>query len=153
MRAPVRVAIEVDCAPRCTIWLMVAAPIFGSPNCRSATGRSYTRRAVCCCLRGIRKSAPSHVPTVCAYASIPDTRAGREAGLSEQSSICAYFLTGYTQAPRYLTSRQGARYLAVPAPVSSFLSCPKAVGTCNSGKYRGSRGIGVLIPSKSDGTD
>ena len=90
----------------------------------SATSRSYTRRAVCRCLRGIRKSAPSHASTVCAYASIPDARAGREAGFGEQSSICAYFLTVSRDTPR----RRAISRHGTPFASRSLISCRTGTG-------------------------
>ena len=62
-------------------------------NPASSTSRSYTRLAVCRCLRGMRRSAASHESTRDEYPSIPERPEERALGAGEQSSITAYLRT------------------------------------------------------------
>lgn len=59
----------------------------------SSTSLSYTRLAVCRCLRGRSLSAASHESTTASCASTRLRLPPPAPGLGEQSSIVAYFLT------------------------------------------------------------
>ena len=76
----------------CTIWYEPSNPC-------SSTSLSYTRLAVCRCLRGMNRSASNHLPINGLYGSSFETAAGRAGGSGEQSSNCAYLRTVCLDTP------------------------------------------------------
>ena len=84
---------------RCTIWYEPSNPC-------SSTSLSYTRLAVCRCLRGMNRSASNHLPINGLYGSSFETAAGRAGGSGEQSlqlRVLAHRLSGHPDLLRYAT--------------------------------------------------
>lgn len=94
---------------RCTIWYEPSNPC-------SSTSLSYTRLAVCRCLRGMNRSASNHLPINGLYGSSFETAAGRAGGSGEQSSNCAYLRTVCLDTPTSFDMRRQDTPLAPGNP-------------------------------------
>ena len=106
---------------RCTIWYEPSNPC-------SSTSLSYTRLAVCRCLRGMNLSACSHLSISGLYGSSFETAAGRAGGSGEQSSNCAYLRTVCLDTPTSFDMRRQD----TPLASRILIRCCMGVGTVMS---------------------